>query len=84
MPHAGKRSARRTRRTAEIEPLADLKALVEALNRSLHDALEVHRRLGHAVPAWRRGRLVWVEPDEMQLDHLLVGVAATRRKRGRS
>jgi len=35
------------------------------------------------MPAWRRGRLVWVEPGEMRLDHLLVRVSAGRRKLGR-
>ena len=78
MPHAGKRSSKRDGRSPGTGVFGDLSALTAVLNRALHDALEAHRRLGHAVPAWRGGQVIWIEPEEMSLGHLVRRQATSR------
>ncbi len=84
MPRTGKPSSKAVARPVRPDILGDLVALTAALNRALHDALDIHRRLGRSVPAWRKGRVVWVGPDEMQLDHLVPKAASPpgRTRRG--
>lgn len=47
------------------EALADPKIIEAAIHRAVHDAVLTHARLGHAVPTWREGRVVWLQPDEV-------------------
>jgi hypothetical protein len=39
-------------------------AMIRATRRALHEA-RIH---GELVPVWREGNVVWVHPDEIELD----------------
>lgn len=45
--------------------LVDPKMIEAAIRRAVQDAVLTHARLGHAVPTWRDGRVVWLQPHEV-------------------
>ena len=46
--------------------LADGSSVEEALQRAAVAALREYVRSGLSMPVWRAGRLVWVEPTELE------------------
>ena len=52
-------------RRSRTRSLADLARVEAALDRALKEALGLHMRLGHVVPEWEDGHLVWVKPAEL-------------------
>lgn len=36
-----------------------------ALVKAVHEALVVHKRLGHPIATWRHGKVVWIPPEEI-------------------
>lgn len=50
------------------ELFEDGHAIDEALRLAVQDALRRHKQLGHRVPAWRAGRVVWIEPEDILID----------------
>jgi hypothetical protein len=47
------------------DALADPTIIEAAIRRAVHEAVLTHARLGHAVPTWRDGRVVWLHPQEI-------------------
>lgn len=47
------------------KPDLDYAAIEAAISRGVNDAVLTHARLGYAVPEWRDGKVVWVEPAEI-------------------
>ena len=54
------------RRIAEI--IADDDVITQALQRGVRDALRRHKLLGNPVAEWRDGRVVWIAPEDIQID----------------
>ena len=50
------------------ELFEDGRAIDEALRLAAQDALRRHKQLGHSIPVWRKGRVVWIEPEDIQID----------------
>ncbi len=40
----------------------------EALAKAVRDAVRMHKLLGNPVAEWRDGKVVWVQPEDVQLD----------------
>ena len=47
------------------KPDLDYAAIEAAISRGVNDAVLTHARLGYAVPEWRDGKVVWVQPEEI-------------------
>lgn len=39
-----------------------------AYERAVREALLIHKRAGNPVPVERDGKLVWLQPDEIEVD----------------
>lgn len=50
------------------ELLVEADAVEAAVRESVQEALSMHKRLGHAVVAWRNGQVVWVPAAEIPLN----------------
>jgi hypothetical protein len=59
-------------------------AIDEALRQGVRDALLRHKRLGQRVATWERGRVVVLEPDQIQIDGPGHAAGRPRRKAARS
>ena len=51
------------------KPDLDYDAMDEAVAGATRDAVVSHARLGFAVPEWRDGGVVWVQPAEVLSEH---------------
>jgi hypothetical protein len=47
---------------------ADGTLIDEALKKAAREALRQHKRDGRPVVEWRDGRVVWIEPEDIQVD----------------
>ena len=54
------------RTIAEI--LADDKVIDRAMGDAVMEALRRHKLLGNPVAEWRDGRVVWIAPEDIQID----------------
>lgn len=36
-----------------------------ALKRAVRDAIRYHKLMGHSIPEWRDGQVVWLKPEEI-------------------
>ena len=52
-------------RKPKTRSLSDLVRVEAALSRALHEALGLHMRLGHDVPEWKDGHVVWMQPAKL-------------------
>ncbi len=43
------------------EIISDEKQITEALQRAVRKAVEIHKRAGNPIAAWKDGKAVWVE-----------------------
>lgn len=54
------------------EPIAEIvrdQARIQAaLNRAVHEALRRHKLLGQPIVGWRDGQVVWIPPEEIELN----------------
>lgn len=50
------------------ERLADHKGTQAALAAGVRAAVRRHKLLGNPIAAWKDGRVVWLAPDEIELD----------------
>lgn len=50
------------------KPDLDYAAIEAAISEGIQEAVIAHARLGFAVPEWRDGKVVWVEPSEILAD----------------
>lgn len=46
----------------------DGEAIDKALQRSAREARRFHKAMGHSIPEWRDGKVVWVPPEEIVVD----------------
>jgi hypothetical protein len=51
-----------------IERIRDREAVGKAIRKGVQSALRVHKRLGHPIVTERDGKVVWIPPEEIQLD----------------
>jgi hypothetical protein len=54
-------------RTLEAR-LRDDRLIEAALRRAVREALLDHKRAGNPVPVWRDGRVVWIAPEDIEVD----------------
>jgi hypothetical protein len=47
--------------------LDDREGMDRALGRAVRQAVLQHKRAGNPVAIWREGKVVWVNPDEIEL-----------------
>lgn len=50
------------------ELFEDGRAIDEALKQAARDARRLHKALGNPMATWRDGRVVWVQPEDIQVD----------------
>jgi hypothetical protein len=60
-------------RSPESEPnpldrVEDVPRILAAMRRAVREALLEHKRLGNPIAAWREGRMVCLQPDEIPED----------------
>lgn len=60
-------------RDKKVDPTQDLfvrysDEINRAYERAVRDALLMHKRAGNPVPIERDGKLVWLQPDEIEAD----------------
>ena len=47
---------------------ADTEQLLDAMGKAVQNALRLHKLLGHPIVIWRDGKVVWIPPEEIELD----------------
>ena len=50
------------------ELFEDGQAIDEALREAARDARRFHKALGNPMATWADGRVVWVQPEDIQVD----------------
>jgi hypothetical protein len=50
------------------ELFEDGRAIDEALREAARDARRLHKAFGRPMATWQDGQVVWVQPDEIQID----------------
>jgi hypothetical protein len=50
------------------ELFQDGRAIDEALKEAARDARRLHKALGNPMATWKDGKVVWVPPEEIQVD----------------
>jgi hypothetical protein len=60
-------------RDKEVDPANDLfvrysEEITRASERAVREALLKHKRAGNPVPIERDGKLVWLQPDEIEVE----------------
>ncbi len=50
------------------ELFEDGRAIDEALKEAARDARRLHKALGSPMATWADGRVVWVQPEDIQVD----------------
>ena len=58
-----------TGRKPSIDELFDEGTPIDrALEEAARDARRLHKALGHPMATWRDGRVVWVQPEDIEID----------------
>jgi hypothetical protein len=50
------------------ELLEDGRAIDDALLEAARDARRMHKALGNPMATWKDGQVVWVQPEDIQVD----------------
>ena len=50
------------------ELFQDGHAIDEALREAARDARRLHKALGNPMATWTNGQVVWVQPDDIEID----------------
>ena len=50
------------------ELFEDGRAIDEALREAARDARRLHKALGNPMATWQNGRVVWVQPEDIDID----------------
>jgi hypothetical protein len=50
------------------ELFEDGRAIDEALREAARDARRLHKALGNPMATWHNGRVVWVQPEDINID----------------
>ena len=51
-----------------IQRIRDREGVRQAIRKGVQEALRVHKRLGHPIVTERDGKVVWIRPEEIELD----------------
>ncbi len=51
------------------ELFEDDRAIDEALLEAARDARRLHKAFGRPMAAWKDGHVVWVQPEDIQIDY---------------
>ena len=43
-------------------------AIDQAISDGVRDALLFHKRMGNPIATWRDGKVVWIPPEEIEVD----------------
>lgn len=65
MNKAGKMQPEQTKDIAEL--FREGTAIDEAVKKAAAQALRMHKLMGNPVAEWRDGKVVWVQPDDIQI-----------------
>jgi hypothetical protein len=49
------------------ERLQDVDLIERAFKRAVRDALIRHKQAGNPIAEWRDGRVVWIQPEDIEL-----------------
>lgn len=60
--------AMRNRKPTITELFEDGRAIDEALLEAARDARRLHKALGNPMATWKDGRVVWVQPEDIEVD----------------
>jgi hypothetical protein len=55
-------------RRSPVERVGDLAAILEAMRLGVREAVLRHKRLGNPIAVWRDGGVVWIPPEEIDVD----------------
>ena len=55
------------------ELFEDGRAIDDALQEAARDARRLHKALGNPMATWRDGKVVWVQPEDIQVDDESLG-----------
>ena len=50
------------------ELFRDGKEIDEAMKKAVQEALRQHKRAGNPVAAWRDGKTVWIQPEDIVVE----------------
>ena len=65
----GPRSTSMSENKSTIDELfEDGRAIDEALREAARDARRLHKALGNPMATWQNGRVVWVQPEDIDID----------------
>jgi hypothetical protein len=51
-----------------IHRTTDIPRIHEALRLARRDALRLHKRMGNPIAVWQDGQVVWIPPEEIDVD----------------
>jgi len=63
----------RDKHTGPTEMSDHTKAIEQAMRRAVREALVTHKRAGNTVAAWKDGRVVLVNSDDIQVEGSVKG-----------
>jgi hypothetical protein len=52
----------------------------EAIQAAVLEALAQHKRAGHPIAEWRNGKVIWIAPENIDLDALGKKKRASRKR----
>ncbi len=55
----------------------DMDKMNQAMALAARDARRLHKQTGHPIAAWRDGRVVWIPPEEIEVDDESTDVRGT-------
>lgn len=58
------------------ERVNDLPRILDAMREGVREALLRHKMAGNPVAAWRDGRVVWIQPEDIPVDGVPSGLGA--------
>ena len=54
--------------SSAIDWMRDTEAIEQAMGEAIQDTLREHKLLGYPIVIWRDGKVVWVPPEEIELE----------------
>jgi hypothetical protein len=51
------------------ELFEDGRAIDETLREAARDARRLHKALGNPMATWKDGQVVWIQPEDIAIDH---------------
>jgi hypothetical protein len=52
----------------------------EAMNEAVREAVRLHKRMGLPMAAWQDGKVVWIPPEEIDLEGKAIDPSDPQRK----